>query len=110
MSDRAELAGVLRRLTELLSPDDQDSSDWSGYTQAELRSEIQSFLDDAEAGRPVDEAGWRRLKLLFAPTGALQEDSLASGWGEEYIELSSRFDHAVQLRSRSHAESGNGPS
>jgi hypothetical protein len=92
VSDRAELAAVLRRLTELLSPDDRDSNDWSGYTPAELRSEIQSFLDDAKARRPIDEAGWRRLKLLFAPTRALQEDSLASGWCEEYIELSSRFD------------------
>ncbi len=109
MSDRAELAAVLRRLTELLSPGDHDSNDWSGYTPAELRFEIQSFLDDTEAGRPIDKAGWRRLKLLFAPTGALQEDSLASGWGEEYIELSSRFDQAAQLRSLSHAEPENGP-
>lgn len=93
----------------LLNPEGRDSNDWSGYPPAELRSEIQSFLDDVEAGRPIDQAGRHRLKLLFAPTGALQEDSLASGWGEEYTELSSRFDQAVQLRSRSHAELGNGP-
>ena len=108
MSDRAELAAVLRRLTELLDPDDHDSNDWSRHAPAELRFEIQSFLDDVEAGQPVGDAGQRRLKLLFAPTGALQEDSLASGWGQEYIELSSRFDRAMQLTSRSRPEPGRG--
>lgn len=39
-------------------------------------------------------------ELLFAPTGALREDSLGNGWGEEYIEPSSRFERAVQLRSQ----------
>lgn len=109
MSKRADLAVVLRRLTELLSPDDHESNAWSGYTPAELRSEIESFLSDVGAGRPIDEAGWHRLRLLFAPTGALQEDSLASGWGQGYIQLSSRFDQAVQLRPRSHTEPGNSP-
>jgi hypothetical protein len=95
MRDRAELAAVLRRLCELLPADDDEPNDWSRYAPAELHAEIQSFLDDVEAGRPIDEAGRQHLGLLFAPTGALQEDSLARGWAGEYLELSSRFDRAV---------------
>jgi len=85
---------VLRRIAELLSRDDVDTA-WSGYEPAELRAEIQSFLERAEAGLPLDEAGRGRLQVLFAPTGALQETSLSSGWGQEFIELAGRFDDAV---------------
>ena len=49
----------------------------------------------AGAGLPLDDAGRDRLQLLFAPTGALQETSLSSGWGEEFVALATRFDDAV---------------
>lgn len=32
------------------------------------------------------------LKLLFAPTGALQETSISNGWAEEFLSLSAKFD------------------
>jgi hypothetical protein len=94
VSDSAELAAVLRRIAELLSRPDVDTA-WSGYEPDELRSEIDSFLEGAETGLPLDEAGRARLRLLFAPTGALQETSLSSGWGGEFVELATRFDDAV---------------
>jgi hypothetical protein len=94
VSNSAALAAVLRRVAELLSRDDVDTS-WSGYEPDELRSQIQSFLDRAETGLPLDEAGRGHLRALFAPTGALQETSLSSGWGREFVELAGRFDHAV---------------
>jgi hypothetical protein len=50
VSDRAELAAVLRRLIELLNPDDHDSNDWSGHAPAELRFEIsRSWMTSRQA-------------------------------------------------------------
>jgi hypothetical protein len=34
----------------------------------------------------------REAKLLFAPTGDLQEVAMGSGWEGPYIELATRFD------------------
>ena len=36
------------------------------------------------------------LTLLFAPTGPIQEVSLSSGWGAEFLSLASRFDAAAE--------------
>jgi hypothetical protein len=35
------------------------------------------------------------LRLLFAPTGALQETSIDNGWGDEYLLLSAQFDRLI---------------
>jgi len=35
------------------------------------------------------------LILLFAPTGSLQEISISSGWGDEYLTLAFEFDTAI---------------
>ena len=32
------------------------------------------------------------MQVLFAPTGPVQEVSISSGWGEEFLTLASRFD------------------
>jgi hypothetical protein len=36
------------------------------------------------------------LILLFAPTSDLQEISMSSGWGKQFLEISERFDHAIK--------------
>lgn len=36
------------------------------------------------------------LQLLFAPTGSMQEVSISSGWGDEFLSLSTRFDEAIR--------------
>jgi hypothetical protein len=36
-----------------------------------------------------------RLTVLFAPTGPIQEVSVASGWGEEFLDIAARFDSAL---------------
>lgn len=35
------------------------------------------------------------LEVLFAPTGPVQEVSLSSGWGGEFLALAERFDEAT---------------
>jgi hypothetical protein len=37
----------------------------------------------------------RKLTLLFAPTGNLQEMSMANEWAQEYLALSARFDDLI---------------
>ncbi len=36
------------------------------------------------------------LILLFAPTSDFQEISLSSGWGNQYLNISERFDIAIR--------------
>ena len=36
------------------------------------------------------------LILLFAPTSDFQEISLSSGWGNQYLNISARFDIAIE--------------
>ena len=38
-----------------------------------------------------------RLSTLFAPTGPLQEVSLSSGWSQQFLAVSNRFDQAFVL-------------
>jgi len=91
----ANLAAVLRRIVELLSRDDCDVA-WSGYDTAEnLRSEIEP-LEKAEAGSQLDDVELAQLRFLFLPTGPLQETSLSSGWGAEFVSLAARFDQATR--------------
>ncbi|MEI5681886.1 MULTISPECIES: hypothetical protein [unclassified Mesorhizobium] len=33
-----------------------------------------------------------KMKVIFAPTGPLQEASISSGWADEYLRLAGRFD------------------
>ena len=35
------------------------------------------------------------LKVLFAPAGPIQELSVSSGWGNEFLALADRFDAAL---------------
>jgi hypothetical protein len=70
------------------------SSVWATLTPAEviaiLEREKKSLVD---AGRLHDKA---ELASLFAPTGDLQELSIANGWSDEYIRLASAFDVAIK--------------
>ncbi|HEY7263094.1 MAG TPA: hypothetical protein VH589_16600 [Trebonia sp.] len=93
MSSYAELAAVLGRIAELVSRDDADTG-WSTYEVGELRSEVRSFLGKAEARLSLSEAEYKHLRLLFGPTGPLQETSIASGWASEFVLLATRFDDA----------------
>jgi hypothetical protein len=94
VSNNADLAAVLRRIAELIGRDDVDTS-WSSYEADELRSEIGSLLQKAEAGLPFDGAERGHLQYLFALTGPLQETAMSSGWAYEYLALAERFDKAI---------------
>lgn len=90
---RTMLAEVLAASIELVSQEDNDFC-WSSWVDAATAvAELQSHLDSlAQPGQPDT----KRMSVLFAPTGPMQELSLSSGWGEPFVQLASYFDSAEE--------------
>ena len=88
-----ELVEVLRETRELLARPDNNFiwSYWDSATDALL--EFDAFITQIESG---DTSRRSDLKLLFAPTGSIQEVSISSGWGQEFLALSARFDAVIK--------------
>ena len=88
-----ELVEVLRETRELLARPDNNFiwSYWDSATDA-LR-EFDAFITQIESG---DTSRRSDLELLFAPTGSIQEVSISSGWGQELLALSARFDAVIK--------------
>ena len=63
-------------------PSDLDSLD-------DLKANLEKYKGQINRG---DFSSLEALKILFAPTGTLQELSIVNSWGDEYLELASRFD------------------
>ena len=88
-----KLVGVLREARSFLAQPDNDFawSSWGGAEDAlrEIDALILRIEGDSLPPR-IDVA------VLFAPTGPIQEVSVSSGWGTEFLELADRFDSAVE--------------
>lgn len=66
--------------------------DWSGWLDRdEALTEINEYIERVKVG---DKSKQLDMRVLFAPTGPLQELSLSSGWADEFLKLASRFDAA----------------
>lgn len=85
------LTDVLARMRELIAFPGNDFG-WSTWDDAgEALEEFDALVAEiGRGGRP------HRMTVLFLPTGPLQELSISSGWGEEYLVLSARFDELFQ--------------
>jgi len=64
-------------------------SSWDDCTHA--NKEID---DHIERIRKNDFSKSLDLRVLFAPTGPIQEVSVSSGWGDEFLTLAKRYDRA----------------
>ena len=104
--DTARLLAVLGDVRAKLAEPDNDFS-WSPFGDATAALvEIDELSAAVRSSEPLPFA----LKVLFAPTGPIQEVSLSSGWGEEFLLLAERFETAIANdpdpgatgRSRSH--------
>jgi len=93
VNNNAELADVLRRVAELVGRDIEPG--WYAYGAGDLLSKVRHFLKKADADLPLNETEYDTLRLLFAPTGPLQETSMTSGWADEFLALATRFDDAI---------------
>ncbi len=89
-----KLVEVLREAWQSLSRSDNDFT-WSSWENAQAAiheiAEIISRIESDDMPKRSD------LEILFAPTGSIQEISIRSGWGQEFLTLAYRFDQAVAL-------------
>jgi hypothetical protein len=87
-----ELLALLARARGLLELPGNDFA-WSSWTDAAAAiEEIDRFISGLREGQGVD---LTVLQTLFAPTGPIQEVSLSSGWGKEFLTLAKQFDQAL---------------
>jgi hypothetical protein len=89
-----DLVQVLKEVRALLAVSAE--SDWAALTPAEvmmiLNREILALETTGRIANAVE------LTSLFAPSAEVQEISMANGWSERYLELSSQFDAAIGSR------------
>jgi hypothetical protein len=83
------LIDVFEKAEELVRRDGNDFS-WSGWEDSgDALSEIHAIIAKLRAlNMPAN------ARVLFVPTGPLQELSLSSGWGDEFIRLADWYDDA----------------
>jgi hypothetical protein len=90
---RRELVDVLRECRALLARPDSDYL-WSSWEDADAAlEEVDGIIAAIELGEPLS----RWWSVIFAPTGPMQEVSLSSGWGDEFITLADRWDAAMEV-------------
>jgi hypothetical protein len=89
MPDYKGLIDILFEVRRWLARQDNDFS-WSSWDDASAAmAEIDSLIFKLRSGSMPPP---KNLKVLFAPTGPIQEVSLSSGWGEQFLSLASRFE------------------
>lgn len=83
------LVAILEETKRLVALPQNDfvGSGWDDRSEA--LTEIDGHLTHARAGEC---SRLSALQTLFAPTGALQELSIGSGWATDYLALAARFD------------------
>jgi hypothetical protein len=93
--DLTRLRGVFEETRAFLERPDNDYA-WSSWQDSSAAlSEVDRVLSQLKAGRLP---GLLQMRVLFAPTGPIQEVSISSGWGEEFLSLADRFDSAIEGR------------
>jgi hypothetical protein len=85
-----ELIDVLLEARRLVALPANDFT-WSSFVdQDSALREIDAHIARVRAGSTDTGA----MTVLFLPTGPMQELSLSSGWGDAFVTLADRFDHA----------------
>jgi hypothetical protein len=90
---RRALADVLREARALLARPDNDFA-WSSWLDAAgALKEVDRLIAAIERGWPLSRF-WG--SMLFSPGGPIQEVSLSSGWGNEFVAIADRWDAALE--------------
>jgi hypothetical protein len=88
-----KIIGILNEIVQILRLGQTDVA-WSHYdTVDEAVADLNAHVERLRSG---DLSGMFDLRMLFAPTGSLQEISINSGWGDEFLVISEQFDKAVK--------------
>jgi len=87
------LIKILETVKKLIVEPRTDIS-WSTFdSKDELLIEIDAHIQKLKL---KDFSKVKDLILLFAPTSDFQEISLSSGWGNQYLNISEKFDIAIE--------------
>ena len=65
------------------------SSMYAGLTVEEMIDKLESEIEKAKRLKPIDA---KLLRLLFAPTGAIQDTAIDNSWGDEFLKISNIVD------------------
>jgi hypothetical protein len=82
-----KIVSALTRTLELV--ESSRPSAWAGGRLEQLAGELRAIIAALESGTFVERDG---LRVLFAPTGPLQETSIDNGWSDEFLSLAQRVD------------------
>jgi hypothetical protein len=87
-----QLIKVLNKTREFLLRPENDFawSDWDDSQDA--LEELDTLISRLEKKNLPNKL---ELSVLFAPTGPVQEVSVSSGWGDEFLILANEFDAAL---------------
>lgn len=88
-----QLIEVLCDARALLEREDNDFT-WSSWEDsADALREVDSLVARIDAGEVPHRS---EIDILFLPTGPMQEVSLSSGWGDDFLRLADRFDAVIE--------------
>ena len=89
MADLSALVAVLEDTRRFLALPQNDFT-WSSWIdQKAALAEIDDVISDLQKGSIPN------VSVLFLPTGPIQEVSLSSGWGDDFLRLAERFDNEL---------------
>lgn len=94
MLDKYEMLKII--FLEIKQIVDSPNTDtvFSNYnTPNELLDDLDKYIEKLEI---KDETILSKINFLVAPTNDLQEVSLSSGWGQEFIRLSMEIDKIIE--------------
>ncbi|WP_433222591.1 hypothetical protein ACQP00_23895 [Dactylosporangium sp. CS-047395] len=84
----APLLAVLADVRALLARPDNDFA-WSSFADRDgALAELDALTARVRTTGEVPSS----LRILFAPTGPIQEVAISSGWGDAFLTLADRFD------------------
>jgi len=90
MPNLQELIAVFEEARQYMERPD-NNFDWSSWIDNEhAQQEIDGILANLRRGETPT-----NMSTLFAPTGPMQEVSLSSGWGNEFLDLANRYEAAL---------------
>ena len=81
-----QLISVLEEVHDFLKKHDNIS--WDGLSPAEASMDIEIAIEKLKSKERINKS---HLEMLFAPTGLIQECSIANNWENEYLILSEKF-------------------
>jgi len=88
------LVRILEPSIELVETTDNDFSWTSWENTKEAVKEINQLMRMVKSGRLPSR---KKVGILFAPTGPLQELSISSSWGDLFLTMAEKYDQVAPL-------------